>query len=83
MNVPDWLKLRDGNLRPGLNDTTWLVLLNEHPQYRLVTKPANGNFTCSITQTNNGKRLDGGLTYQTSNAAFTGGLQELREKLGW
>ena len=83
MNAPEWLTRHDGTLRPGLNHYTWLVMLSNHPQYRLCAAPAGGQFSCGVMQTNNGKRLDEGKKYPTIEAALTGGLEELREKLGW
>lgn len=83
MNAPEWLTTRSGALAKGLNDATWLVTLNGHPQYKLVATPAKGKFTCAISQTNNGKRLDGGTEYASREGALTGGLEELRAKLGW
>ena len=81
--VPDWLKLRDGDLKPGIRDHILFVLLGGHPQYRLEVRPANGTETCQITQTNNGRRLDGGKAYPDPAAALVGGLDELRDQLGW
>lgn len=83
MMPPDWLKNRTGGLAAGLNERTWLVTLNGHPQYRLVATPARGKFTCVITQTNNGKRLDAGAEYSSLENAIKGGLDELRTRLGW
>jgi hypothetical protein len=83
MTVPDWLKIRDGGLVKGLNDRTWLVGTGGAPNYRIEVLPAKGQFTCAILQTNNGKRLDEGKVYPTSDAALAGGLEELRGKLGW
>ena len=83
MNAPEWLTRRDGSVRPYLNDATWLVLLSGHPQYRLFGTPAEGGYTCAITQTNNGHRLDGGKKYATIGTALEGGLEELKERLGW
>ena len=81
--TPAWLTLRDGDVRSGMNASTLLVSLSHHPQYRLFATPAEGQFTCVVTQSNNGKRLDGGKKYETVAAALAGGLEELREKLGW
>lgn len=83
MTPPDWLTTRDGGLAAGPNERTWLVTLNGHPQYRLVATPAKGKFTCVVTQTNNGKRLDGGVEYPALEGALKGGLDELRARLGW
>lgn len=81
--VPDWLKLRDGSLKPGIRDHILFVLLGDQPQYRLEVRPAKGKTTCQIMQANNGKRLDAGREYPDPAAAFAGGLDELRDKLGW
>ncbi len=82
--VPDWLKLHDGSLRPGLGGGTVLVMLGGQPQYRLDVRPAKGEFTCAVMQTVNGRRLDDErTTYPTPDAALAGGLEQLRNKLGW
>jgi hypothetical protein len=81
--VPDWLKARDGALKPGIREHILLVMLGGQPQYKLEVRPASGTFTCFVTQTVNGKRLDQGKSYPTSDAALTGGLAELQERLGW
>jgi hypothetical protein len=83
MTTPDWLELREGDLRPGPNDSTFLVMVGGAPLYRLTATPAGGQFTCAVAQTNNGKRLDAGVKYPTKDAALRGGLVELRGKLGW
>jgi hypothetical protein len=83
MNAPEWLTRREGALKPGLDAETWIVTMSGHPAYRLFVTPAGGQFTCVITQTNNGKRLDGGKLYASVDAALAGGLEELRAKLGW
>ncbi len=83
MNTPAWLAARDGAFRPGVMAQTWIVILAGEPMYRLFATTACGQFTCAITQTNNGHRLDGGKTYPSIDAALAGGLEELREKLGW
>lgn len=81
--VPDWLTLHDGSLRRGLNGDPVLVMLGGEPQYRLDVRPAAGTFTCAVTQTVNGRRLDDGTTYPTPDAALAGGLEQLRTNLGW
>jgi hypothetical protein len=83
MNALDWLVRRDGALKKGLNGDTWIVTLNAQPAYRLSVTPAVGQFTCVVVQTNSGKRLDGGKLYTSIETALAGGLEELREKLGW
>ncbi|MCE9531757.1 MAG: hypothetical protein K8T89_11640 [Planctomycetes bacterium] len=83
MNPPEWLTKREGSLHTGLNPQTWLVTFNGHQLYRLFATTAKGQFTCAVTQTNNGKRLDAGKNYPSIEGALTGGLEELRERLGW
>jgi hypothetical protein len=81
--TPDWLAKRGGMLRPGTKPGTWLVILEDSPQYRLVPVPAGGKFACEVTQTINGRRLEGGGTYPTIDDALGGGLEDLRKALGW
>jgi hypothetical protein len=81
--VPDWLKLHDGSLRPGLGEDTVLAMLGGEPQYRLDVRPAEGKFTCAITETVSGRRLDDGIIFPTTDEALAGGLEQLRTKLGW
>jgi hypothetical protein len=83
MKSPDWLEKRMGTIRPGLNAQTWNVVIDDQPLYRLFSTTANGRFTCTISCTNNGKRLDDSKLYPSMEAAITGGLEELRDRLGW
>jgi len=83
MTAPDWLTTRNGGLANGLKGWTLMVTLDGHPQWRLDAVPAKGKFTCAVWQTNNGRRLDAGKEYPTQEAAWAGGLEELRAKLGW
>jgi hypothetical protein len=83
ISTPDWLSTRGARLGPAVNGNSFLVLFNGDPQYQLVVAPAKGKFTCAITQTNNGRRLDKGLVYPGADDALRGGLAELRELLGW
>jgi len=84
MNVPDWLILRSGSLKPGVRPETTFVMLEGHPQYKLEVRPATGTFACAVSNTVNGKRLDDtATTYPTADAALAGGLDQLRAKLGW
>jgi len=83
MTTPDWLSSRGGALVKGLSDRTWFANFDGEPQYRLDVLPAKGQFTCAIVQTNNSRRVDAGGIYLTPDAALTGGLEELRSRLGW
>ena len=79
----EWLSKHGGELRQATVPDTWLVLLGGQPQYRLVPVPAAGKFSCQVTQTNNGKRLDRGAIFPTEEDALRGGLEDLRKNLGW
>ena len=84
MQAPEWLTRRDGSLAPGLRDYITVVCLSGQPQYRLEVRPAGGTFTAFVTQMNNGKRLDAAsATYPDPATALAGGLDQLREQLGW
>lgn len=82
--VPEWLKLRDGAIQPGVAAETRFVMIGGRPLYKLEVRPAEGKFACVVTNTVNGKRLgEGTATYPAFDAALAGGLEQLREKLGW
>lgn len=82
--VPDWLKLRDGALKPGVRPETTFVLVAGQPLYKLEVRPAAGKYACAATDAVSGKRLDDPkLTYATADQALAGGLEQLRNALGW
>ncbi len=81
--TPDWLKARGADLRPSKDGHTWTVYFAGLPQYLLEPLPAAGKFICRVTQTINGKRLEGKGTYATREEALNGGLADLRNALGW
>jgi hypothetical protein len=81
--TPDWLAKRGGVLEPSATGGASLVLLENSPQYRLVPVPAAGKYGCAVTQTVNGRRLEGGGTYPSIEDAIRGGLEDLRKVLGW
>jgi hypothetical protein len=83
-SVPDWLALHSGSLKPGVRPETQFVLIGGQPLYKLEVRPASGKFSCAISNTVNGKRLDdAAATYPNSELAINGGLEQLRAKLGW
>jgi hypothetical protein len=81
--TPDWLAQRAVRVQQSKDGRSWLIYLNEEPQYLLMAVPVKGQFGCRITQTINGRRLDGGAVYPSIEAALQGGLEELRRALGW
>ena len=83
MTAPEWLTARSAGLAKGLKDWTLMVTLNGRVQWRLDAVPAKGQFTCIVMEMNSGQRLDAGKAYPTRDAAWAGGLEELRAKLGW
>ena len=83
LTTPDWLTQRGVRLQASKDGQSWLVYLDVEPQYLLLVVPVKGQYGCRITQTINGRRLDGGATYASLDAALHGGLDELRKALGW
>jgi hypothetical protein len=83
VTVPDWLSKHGATLGQGTDGRTWFVLLDGEPQYRLVPIPADGKHSCQVTQTINGRRLDRGGVYPSADEALRGGLEDLRQALGW
>jgi hypothetical protein len=83
VTAPDWLTQRGGTLKLGPDGNTWFALIDNEPQYRLVPIPAAGKYSCHVVQTINGKRLDKGSFYPTVDDAIRGGLEDLRQALGW
>lgn len=81
--TPDWLAQRGGELRLGKDGQSASVYFAGQLQYVLVPIPAKGKHACRITETVNGRRLDHDGVWETVPAAFEGGLNVLREKLGW
>jgi hypothetical protein len=81
--TPDWLEKRGGRLLPSKDGEAVLVYVGDEPQYLLMPMPAKGKFSCRVSQTVNGKRLDGEATYPSREDAVCGGLEDLRKALGW
>jgi hypothetical protein len=82
-STPEWLSQRGAELRESKDRQSWLVYLGKEPQYLLLAVPVKGQYGCRITQTVNGKRLDGPDVYPTAERALAGGLEQLRKALGW
>lgn len=83
VDAPSWLTQRGGELRASRDGQSWMAYFAGQPQYLLMPVPAGGKFACRISQTINGRRLDGNSTYPSPEDAVRGGLEELRNKLGW
>ncbi len=83
-SVPEWLAVRGGALKPGVRPETTFVMLDGHPMYKLEVRPARGKFECAVSSTVNGKRLeDPKANYPDVASALAGGLDGLRNTLGW
>jgi hypothetical protein len=83
-SVPEWLARRSGAIQRGVDRETRFVLVGGEPLYKLEVRPAVGRFTCAVTETANGRRLDdGGAIHGTFDEALAGGLERLKERLGW
>jgi hypothetical protein len=84
MTVPDWLQARSGALKAGVHPETTFVLLEGNPLYKLEVCPAAGQYACAVSATVNGRRHDDpAAIYPTADAALAGGLDQLRNVLGW
>jgi hypothetical protein len=83
MTTPDWLAQHGGEARTSKDGHSAAVYLGGAPQYLLMLAPVAGKYGCKVVQSNNGKRLDGGAAFPSPEAAFQGGLEDLRKALGW
>jgi hypothetical protein len=83
VTTPDWLSQHDGTVQLSKEGNSASVHFAGALQYVLVPVPAMGKYSCRVTQTINGKRLDGTNTYPTAEDAIRGGLEDLRQALGW
>jgi hypothetical protein len=83
VTTPTWLTQHDGTLRVGEEGKSASVYFAGALQYLLVPVPAKGKYSCRVIQTINGKRLDGSNTYASAEDAIRGGLEDLRQALGW
>jgi hypothetical protein len=83
VTTPTWLTQRGGDLRPSKDSLSASVYFAGQLQYVLVPVPAKGQHACRVTETINGRRLESAKTYATADLALQGGLDDLREKLGW
>jgi hypothetical protein len=81
--APEWLTKRDGSLKPGIREGVLFVMIGGKPLYRLDVRPAGGKFVCAVVQTVNGKQIGDATSYATSDAALSGGLEQLRNNIGW
>jgi hypothetical protein len=83
LTAPDWLTKRDGSLRPGVDGRSWFFYFAKEPQYELTPVPVQGKHGVDIRQTINGRHLEHKNTYASAEEALRGGLEALRQRLGW
>jgi hypothetical protein len=83
LTAPDWLTKHDGSLRLGVDGRSWFVCFAREPQYELTPVPVQGRHGVDIRQTINGRHMEHGTAYATVDEALRGGLETLRQKLGW
>jgi hypothetical protein len=80
---PPWLTQRNGELRLASDGITWFVVLDGQPHYSLTPVPVQGKYGCAIKQVNNGHPIESKDVYSTAAEALRGGLEDLRQALGW
>jgi hypothetical protein len=81
--TPEWLSKHGGDLRPSKDKQSFVIYFAGSMQYVLALDPVKGKFGCRVTQTNNGRRLDGSGSFDTPDGAINGGLDVVRKALGW
>jgi hypothetical protein len=79
----DWLQVRQAEIKPSANGQSWLLYQGGQFLYAIVALPADGQYTNKIMESNNGNQIQKGKIFSTSLEALNGGLEELREYLGW
>ena len=81
--VPDWLKARNGELKSSSAWPGAFVYFGQEPQYEVAVVPVKGQFGCRIVQSINGKPIACPGVFATPDEAIRGGLEVLRNYLGW
>ena len=83
VTAPEWLKQRDGSLRPAINGQSLAVLVANEPQYVVTAVPVQGKYGSRVKQTINGKIIPTQGTFATADEAVRSALEDLRIELGW
>ena len=81
--TPDWLTRHDAELRGNPVGRSWAVYFVNDPEYVLTIVPVAGKYGCRVKQAINGKHLESGAAHPTPEEALRGGLEDLRQALGW
>ena len=80
---PDWLAQHGAELRGNADGRSFTVYFGATLEYVLNIVPAEGQVTCKVKQTINGRHLESGAVHPTVEEALQGGLEDLRRALGW
>ena len=83
VTTPDWLARHAGELRSNPDGQSYAVYFGPEPEYVLHPFPVQGRYGCRVKQTINGKHLESGTAHATPDDAVRGGLEDLRNALGW
>lgn len=83
MTTPSWLTKHEGEVRASHDGRSWSVMFSGKPHYVLEAVPAGGKFCCRVVQTISAKQLDKGRLFNSLEEACQGGLEDLRNALGW
>jgi len=83
VTAPEWLERHGGGLVQSSLGHSWIISVAGKPQYVLALVPAAGKHGYQLVQTINGRHLETGNSYPTSDEAVRGGLEDLRKSLGW
>jgi len=81
--TPDWLIRHGGDLRANPDGLSYAVYFGPELEYLLGVFPIKGQHSCRVKQTINGKPLESGTPHPTADDAVRGGLEDLRQALGW
>jgi hypothetical protein len=81
--TPDWLTRHGGDLRGNPDGQSYAVYFGSELEYVLRLFPVQGKYGCRVKQTINGKHLESGRVHPTSDDAVRGGLEDLKQALGW
>jgi hypothetical protein len=81
--TPDWLTRHGAELRGNPDGRAYAVYFGDDVPYTLHIFPTGGKYGCRVKQTINGKHLEKGAAFPTPEEALRGGLEDLRQALGW
>ena len=83
VTTPDWLAQHGAELRGNASGQSYAVYFGSNLEYVLNIVPVEGQYSCKVKQTINGRHLESGTAYPTVEEALHGGLEDLRRTLGW